>query len=155
MTLQHSDCCFEGDIIMNNKGLDELDEKILDVIRYDARKSYEEIAKKVRVSRTAVKNRMKIMEENNIIVGYETIIRRANESQAVKFYVDVETSPKDFNWVKNYLGESSFISELYISGGSNHLHAIGLAPNVVTMQAYTNKVYRELDMVRKLTITVI
>lgn len=49
---------------MNVNGLDELDIKILDIIKYDARASYEEIAKQVGVSRTAVKNRMKIMEEN-------------------------------------------------------------------------------------------
>lgn len=140
---------------MNSQGLDELDEKILDAMKYDARISYEDIAKKVGVSRTAVKNRIQVMEENNIIIGYETRINRANVSHAIRFYVEIEAYPRNFQVILNYLGESAFIRDLYIASGSNHILALGLASNSTTLQAYANKLSRELDDVRKLTVCTI
>lgn len=137
---------------MDMNELQEMDIKILDAIKYDARKTYEQIAKEVGLSRTAVKSRMQAMEEKGIIVGYETKIKTANVGQACRFFLDVETNPRDFDAVKNYLGESAFIQELYIAAGSCHLHAVGLASNPKTMQLYTNKVYRELGDVRRLSI---
>lgn len=137
---------------MEKKELQEMDIKILDAIRYDARKSYEQIGQEVGLSRTAVKNRMRAMEESGVIVGYETKIKSANAGQACRFILDVETSPKDFDAVKNYLGESSFIQELYITAGSCHLHAVGKAFSQSSMQAYANKIYRDLGDVKKITI---
>lgn len=92
------------------------------------------------------------MEQSGVIVGYETKIKTANVGQASRFILDVETNPGDFEAVKNLLGESSFIQELYIVGGNCHLHAVGMASNQATMQAYANKLYRELSDVRKLSI---
>lgn len=137
---------------MNANGLDELDERILDEIRYDAKKKYEDIAKNVGLSRTAVKNRITAMEENHIILRYETKINSANTDQAIKFYVDVETYPNDFESIMNYLGSSAFIQELYVCSGSNHLHAVGMASNSKNMQAFTNLLNRELCSARKLTV---
>lgn len=137
---------------MDNNGLQELDIKILDAVKHDARKTYEQIAKEVGLSRTAVKSRMQAMEEKGIIVGYETKIKKVNAGQACMFILDVETNPRDFEAVKNYLGESAFIQELYITSGSCHLHAVGMAFNQATLQTYANKVYRELGDVRRLSI---
>jgi len=137
---------------MEKNELQEKDIKILDAIRYDARKPYEQIAKEVGLSRTAVKNRMDAMVEDGVIVGFETKIKSANVGQACRFFLDVETNPGDFDSVKKYLGTSSFITELYIAAGNCHLHAVGKASNQATMQAFVNKVHRDLGDVRRLGI---
>jgi DNA-binding Lrp family transcriptional regulator len=54
--------------------LDETDKKILKIIKYDSRISYEEIGKKVRLSRNAVKQRIKKLEEKKIIAGYKILV---------------------------------------------------------------------------------
>lgn len=138
--------------LMDKCELQELDLKILDAVKHDARKTYEQIAREVGLSRTAVKSRMQAMEESGVIVGYETRIKKANADSACRFILDVETNPHDFEAVKNYLGSSAFIQELYITSGSCHLHAVGVAFNQPTLQAYANKVYKELGDVRKLSI---
>lgn len=137
---------------MEKNELQEKDIKILDSIRYDARKPYEQIAKEVGLSRTAVKSRIDAMVDNGIIQGFETKIKSINPKQASSFILDVETNPCDFEDVKNYLGKSSFITELYITAGSCHLHAKGIALNQATMQAFVNKVQRDLSKVRRLSI---
>ncbi len=137
---------------MDKNELQEIDIKILDAIKHDARKTYEQIAREVGLSRTAVKSRMQAMEQSGVIVGYETKIRTVNVAGACRFILDMETNPGDFETVKNYLGESAFVQELYITAGSCHLHAVGMASNQATMQAYVNKVYRELSYVRRMSI---
>ena len=54
---------------MNADGLDALDNKILDVLKKNARASFSEIGEIVGLSRVAVKNRMDVMEKNGIILG--------------------------------------------------------------------------------------
>lgn len=49
------------------EGLDELDNKILTVIKKDARLSYSDIGKSVGLSGVSVKNRMDILEERGIL----------------------------------------------------------------------------------------
>ena len=50
--------------------MDETDEKILELIRYNARMSYQEIADNVELSRVAVKKRVQKLEEAGIIRQY-------------------------------------------------------------------------------------
>jgi DNA-binding Lrp family transcriptional regulator len=54
--------------------MDELDHKILELLEEDSRQSYREIAKKLDVSHVNISNRIKRMEEKEIILGYTTII---------------------------------------------------------------------------------
>jgi len=59
---------------MHIEGLDETDNRILDVIEKNARLTYKEIGDRVGISRVSVKARMQAMEEKGIIRGYETVI---------------------------------------------------------------------------------
>ena len=54
--------------------IDEKDKQILQSIKTDARKPYEQIAKESNLTRNAVKERIKKLEKKQIIKGYKTII---------------------------------------------------------------------------------
>ena len=51
------------------KGLDEIDNKIVNLLLDDGRISYSEIGKILGLSRTTVKNRITVLEEDGIIVN--------------------------------------------------------------------------------------
>jgi len=53
--------------------VDEIDKKILKLISHDSRMSLFEIAKKINVSADTVRNRMKKLEEKQVINGYRTL----------------------------------------------------------------------------------
>jgi len=55
-------------------GIDLRDKKILYELDKNARVSYSEIAKKIKLSKNAVINRIKEMEKQQIILGYNTLI---------------------------------------------------------------------------------
>ena len=56
------------------EGLDDIDNRILDAIRDNARLTYKEIGDIVGISRVSVKNRMDVMQEKGVIKGYATMI---------------------------------------------------------------------------------
>ena len=55
-------------------GLDELDQKIIQLLIENARISYSDIGKETGISRVAVKARIQAMEKKGIIEEYTTII---------------------------------------------------------------------------------
>ena len=64
-------------------GLDELDQKIVQLLIQNARMSYSEIGQKIGISRVAVKMRVQALEKRGIIEEYTTIINPQKISGAV------------------------------------------------------------------------
>lgn len=54
-------------------GLDELDQKIIQLLVKNARMSYSDIGEKIGISRVAVKARIQALENKGIIEEYTTI----------------------------------------------------------------------------------
>lgn len=61
--------------------LDDLDEKILALLRDNARIPLSEIAKRINRSRTAVQARVQKLEDNGVILGYTTRQDRSAENR--------------------------------------------------------------------------
>ena len=74
-------------------GLDELDQKIIQLLIENARISYSDIGKETGISRVAVKARIQALEKQGIIEEYTTIINPQKISGAVSCYFEIETSP--------------------------------------------------------------
>ena len=65
-------------------GLDELDQKIVQLLIKNARFSYSDIGKEVGISRVAVKARIQALEKKGVIEEYTTIINRSEERRVGK-----------------------------------------------------------------------
>lgn len=73
--------------------IDDLDKRILKNIKYNSRAFYEDIGKKVGLTRNAVKNRIKKLEEKKVIVGYKTFINFNHFSkQSFKIFIKYNNS---------------------------------------------------------------
>lgn len=72
--------------------LDSFDQKILALLVEDARLSVSDIARQVNLSRSAVTDRIKRLEENQTITGYHAKLNQHVESQ-VTAYFSVTFSP--------------------------------------------------------------
>ena len=75
------------------EGLDELDQKIVQLLIKNARMSYSEIGSLVGISRVAVKMRVQSLEKRGVIEEYTTIINPQKISGAVSCYFEIETKP--------------------------------------------------------------
>ena len=70
-------------------GLDELDQKIVQLLIKNARMSYSDIGQKIGISRVAVKMRVQALEKKGIIEEYTTIINPQKISVAISCYFEI------------------------------------------------------------------
>ena len=84
-------------------GLDELDQKIIQLLIENARISYSDIGEKIGISRVAVKARIQSLEKKGVIEEYTTIINPQKISGAVSCYFEIETKPDNLSQVTNIL----------------------------------------------------
>lgn len=87
-------------------GLDETDRRILRLLSVDARSSYQAIADEVGLSRPAVMERVKRLEEAGYITGYGAHLDRAKLGYPVTAFVAVRYGNS------NYVGDEPRMREL-------------------------------------------
>ena len=90
-------------MIMYLNGLDELDQKIVQLLIKNARLSYSDIGKEVGISRVAVKARIQALEKKGVIEEYTTIINPQKISGAISCYFEIETLSNSFTDVIDIL----------------------------------------------------
>ena len=129
---------------MNFHGLDNLDNLIVNLLLEDGRMSYSDIAERVGVSRTAVKNRVKHLENSGIIKGYKAVINTENAPEMMTFVTNIETEAAHFEECKRIFAESDETVTVVQTTGNCHLVAICLAPDVKTMRNFVNRIYKSV-----------
>ena len=135
---------------MQIEGLDELDNKILEIIKDNARLTYKEIGERVGISRVSVKTRMDAMQEKGIIRGFHTVIDPTAVPEGIRFFLDVETSPEYYEEVVEFLAASKMIRQIYSLSGECRIHAVGFANNAKNLEYFSNTILRSQLGVRKL-----
>ena len=126
--------------------IDEIDNKIVDLLLQDARMSYSDIGIQVGLSRTAVKNRVVALENKGIINGYRAIINPQESTEMMTFIVNIETNPEHFDSAKQVLSEADeVITLIQTTGRNSHLTAICVSEDVKIMRDFVNHIYRTVD----------
>ena len=126
-------------------GIDEKDNKIIDLLLRDARMSYSDIGKEIGLSRTAVKNRITVLEQGGIIEGYRAIINPLQSSVMMPFIVNVEAKAEHFNEVKQLFAKVPETVTLVQTTGACRLVAVCVAEDVETMKSFINRIYKEAE----------
>lgn len=134
-------------------GLDDLDNQILEIIKYNARLSYTEIAKECGVTRVSVKNRIDALEEKGIIKGYHTIIDESATDAGIRFYVTMEVKPEKFDEVRKRLEDNPIIREISVATGKCRLFAMGVSPDSRSLRLFVGELYDRLDGVSNIGVT--
>lgn len=126
-------------------GIDEKDNKIINLLLRDARMSYSDIGKEIGLSRTAVKNRITVLEQGGIIEGYRAIINPLQSSVMMPFIVNVEAKAEHFNEVKQLFAKAPETVTLVQTTGACRLVAVCVAEDVETMKSFINRIYKEAE----------
>ena len=127
------------------KGIDGIDNKIINLLLENGRMPFSAIAEEVNLTRTAVKNRITALEEKGIIEGYRAIINPHNAPEMLTFVVNIETTAEKFEQTKEYFAKTSETLTIVQTTGNCHLLAICVAPDVRTMREFINETYRKLE----------
>ena len=134
------------------KGMDGIDNKIIDLLQEDGRMSYSEIAKKVDLTRTAVKNRIFALEKQGIIAGYRAVIHPQNAPKMITFVINVETTAEKFEQTKAQFGKFDEMLTVVQTTGKCRLMAICVAPDVKTMRDFIDCVYQKMEGITSIDV---
>lgn len=131
--------------------IDEIDNKIVNLLLQDARMSYSDIGLQVGLSRTAVKNRVVVLENKGIINGYRAIVNPQESTEMMTFVVNIETKPEHFDEAKQAFADADETVTLIQTTGNCHLVAICIAPDVKTMKNFVTNKYKTLNGVTSIS----
>lgn len=127
------------------EGLDGLDNKIIEMVKDNARLTYSEIGAKVGVSRISVRKRIEALEEKGIIQGYKAVIGSTKVPEGVRFIIDLETTPECFEDIVEWLSSCKYIRQIFSMSGECSIHATGFVSNSRNLQIIANTLYREAN----------
>lgn len=120
--------------------MDKKDEKILDLLKGNARMSYQEIGEALGMSRVAAKKRVDKLEKDGIIRGYNTCIYRDDE---ITMFIDIVTEPGRLNTVLKYVGtRTAYIRQIFTTRKKNHIHMVAVSDSVQDLKYL-------IDMIQK------
>lgn len=100
--------------------MDKTDERILDLLKGNARMSFQELGDQIGMSRVAAKKRVQKLEQEGVIRGYNTCIYREDQYTA---FIDITTTPEGFSKVLRYITDrTAYIRQIFRTTKENHLH---------------------------------
>lgn len=113
---------------MNTARLTAADEKLLALLKLDARESTAALARKLGVSRTTVQDRIRRLEEAGVIVGYTVRIDSTYAERQVVAHALLKVDPKQGAKVVKALERIEGMSAVYaLSGAFDYLGVIRAA----------------------------
>ena len=120
--------------------MDKIDEKILDLLKGNARMSYQELGDAIEMSRVAAKKRVQKLEQEGIIRGYNTCIYREDE---VTMFIDIVAAPGKLEDVIAVLcNRTAYIRQIFRTTKENHIHAVAVSDQVSNLK-YLTKMIRK------------
>lgn len=109
----------------SQKKLDRIDLNILRILQQEGRISYVELADKVGLSTTPCMERVKRLEQDHIIEGYQAVVNPASVGLNLLVFVEISLhyqSPTAFDDFKKAVSELPNIMECHlVSGQSDYL----------------------------------
>ena len=108
--------------------MDERDKQILDILKGNARISFQELGDRVGISRVAAKKRVEKLEAAGVIRGYNTCIYRDDDCMVL---IDIVTKDGKCDEVLEYIGtRTAFIRQIFRTEKSNHIHIVAVSDSV-------------------------
>jgi DNA-binding Lrp family transcriptional regulator len=97
--------------------MDDLDEKLVTLLRHQGRRSISDLAIDLGVSRATIRSRMARLEKSGDIVGYTVILRADAVDQPVRGIMLIEIEGHAADRVIRALGGFSEVSQIHTTNG--------------------------------------
>ncbi len=116
------------------------DERMIALLRQDARQSVAELARQMNVSRTAAQARLERLERNGIIDGYTVRLSSKFNRNRVRALVMIKSPPRGRGRVEKALGQIPALVTLHSISGHYDLAAEISAPAVEDLDAVIDQI---------------
>ena len=121
--------------------MDKKDREILKILAKDARISYQELGNQLGISRVAALKRVRKLEREGIIRGYNTAIFREDE---ITLLIDIVTTPEAFDDVLEYVStRTAFVRQIFKTTKENHIHLVAVSDNIPDLNYLTKMIQKK------------
>ena len=131
--------------------MDPINQRILELIRENARMSYSDIGKAVGISRVSAKKRMDSMEKAGVIKGYQTVIDEEKTRGGIRYIIDIEALPEEYAAVVKTLQADRELEQIYSTTGDCRIHCVGRSRNQSTMESHVTYLFNHTKGIRKIS----
>jgi DNA-binding Lrp family transcriptional regulator len=100
------------------------DEQLIALLRLNAREPVSALARKLGLSRTTVQDRLRRLEQQGIIAGYQLRLAETAEQGGISAFVTIEIEPRRTNDVARVLQKFPQVEALYSVSGKFDLIAM-------------------------------
>ena len=128
--------------------MDDLDTSIISELRADARTPVATLAKRLRLSRATVQNRMTRLETNGVIVGYTVKLRPDAQPSRIRAWMTISVEGNREREVVRVLRGNPNVETLHSTNGRWDLVAELHAPSLEAFDQVLEKI-RKIDGVGK------
>ncbi|HTN32476.1 MAG TPA: Lrp/AsnC family transcriptional regulator [Marinobacter sp.] len=115
--------------------INKQDQKLLMLLRQNARVSVTELAKDLHLSRSTVQNRIARLEASGVIKGYSVLLGGVYSANQVEAHVSIKVRQKLTARTNSSLEKISQVSQLYAVSGEYDLIAIVEAQSLEELSA--------------------
>jgi DNA-binding Lrp family transcriptional regulator len=134
--------------------LDSVDQKLLALLRENARESTAALARSLGLSRTTVQSRIERLERAKIIVGYSVRLSETQERGAVHAYLMITVKPKHAARVETSVRKMSEVRVLQAVSGAFDMMALAVTDSITEMDELIDAI-GALDGVERTTSSIV
>ncbi|WP_374525478.1 Lrp/AsnC family transcriptional regulator [Sphingopyxis sp.] len=134
--------------------LDEIDERLLTLLRDDARQTIAQLAKELGISRGQIYSRLARLEEERIVAGYTVRLGHAFAASRVRAHMMIKTLPRFHREVEAALAMLPQVQAIHAISGEYDIIAMLEADNGAQLNELIDDVGL-LDGVERTTTSVI
>ena len=134
--------------------LDDIDERLLTLLRDDARQTIAQLAKELGISRGAIYSRLARLEEEKVVAGYTVRLGNAFAASRIRAHMMIKTLPRFHREVEVALAAMSQVQAIHAISGEYDIIAMLEAEDGVQLNELIDEVGL-LDGVERTTTSVI
>jgi len=116
------------------------DERLLSLLREDARASTAQIARRLGLSRTTVQSRIDRLERQGVIRGYTVRLHEDYDQDRIRAHIMITVLPKKMAAVVRALADMPEVRVLHSVSGPHDLVALGVTADVGAMDELTDRI---------------
>ena len=134
--------------------LDEIDERLLTLLRDDARQTIAQLAKELGISRGQIYSRLARLEEENVVAGYTVRLGNAFAASRVRAHMMIKTLPRFHREVEQALASLALVQAIHAISGEYDIIAMLEAEDGAQLNELIDEIGL-LDGVERTTTSVI
>jgi len=139
------------DELMQNENikLDYIDRKIIEILQLDGRASASFIAERVKMSIPAVADRIKKMQESNIIIGYKAVLNHRKIGLDISAFITIiSESSSYYSDVVREANKTSEIVQCYTTTGNGSHVLLAITKDTYSLEKLLRNIQRWPGVIR-------